>query len=147
MANDDYTSIMIKALADRCAEAFAEMLHQRAREAWGYGKDENLSKEELISEKYRGVRPAPGYPACPEHTEKRKLFRLLGVEEAAGITLTESCAMNPPSSVSGMYFSHPGSKYFAVGKLGKDQVEAYAARKGMSLTEAEKWLSPYLSYV
>jgi len=144
--NDDYNAIMAQALGDRLAEAMAEMFHKRARQACGYGKLETLTHEELIREKYRGIRPAPGYPACPDHTEKPTLFRLLGVEAATGITLTESCAMHPASSVSGWYFNHPDSKYFGVGKIGQDQVADYAARKGQSLAEAEKWLGPYLDY-
>ncbi len=146
-ANDDYRSIMTKALADRLAEAFAERMHERVRkEFWGYAKDENLDNESLIREKYRGIRPAPGYPACPDHTEKRILFDLLEAEKNAGIQLTESFAMYPAASVSGLYFGHPQSKYFAVGKIEKDQVEDYAKRKGMALREIEKWLSPNLNY-
>ena len=144
--HDDYNAIMAEALADRLAEAFAEYLHQRARRDWGYGDDEALSHEELIEEKYRGIRPAAGYPACPDHTEKRILWDLLEVEKNAGIKLTESCAMWPGSSVSGLYFAHPDSKYFAVGKLGRDQVLDYHLRKGMTLQEVEKWLGPYLNY-
>ncbi|MEQ1795764.1 MAG: methionine synthase [Nitrospira sp.] len=144
--HDDYNSIMAKALADRLAEAFAEFLHKRVREEWGYGKQESLSTEELIREKYRGIRPAPGYPACPDHTEKRLLFDLLQVERTAAITLTESYAMLPAAAVSGFYFSHPEAKYFAVGKIGKDQVEDYARRKGMDLRTMERWLSPNLNY-
>ncbi len=144
--HDDYNSIMTKALADRLAEAFAECLHKRVREEWGYGKQEMLSTEELIREKYRGIRPAPGYPACPDHTEKRLLFDLLQVEQKASITLTESFAMLPAAAVSGFYFAHPEAKYFAVGKIGKDQVEDYALRKGMDLRTVERWLSPNLNY-
>jgi 5-methyltetrahydrofolate--homocysteine methyltransferase len=144
--HDDYNKIMTQALADRLAEAFAEYLHRQARIAWGYGASESLSSEELIKEKYRGIRPAPGYPACPDHTEKPTLFRLLDVENAAGIHLTESCAMHPASSVSGWYFGHPESKYFAVGKIERDQVEDYATRKGMPLREVERWLAPNLNY-
>jgi 5-methyltetrahydrofolate--homocysteine methyltransferase len=144
--HDDYNKILTQALADRLAEAFAEYLHRQARIAWGYGAAENLSSEELIKEKYRGIRPAPGYPACPDHTEKPTLFRLLDVESAAGIHLTESCAMHPASSVSGWYFGHPESKYFAVGKIERDQVEDYATRKGMSVREVERWLAPNLNY-
>ena len=143
--HDDYNSIMTKALADRMAEGLAELLHKEARVAWGYGANENLSTEDLIAEKYRGIRPAPGYPACPDHTEKRTLFSLLGAERL-GIKLTESCAMWPAASVSGLYFSHPQSKYFAVGKIGRDQVEDYAARKGVPLNEIERWLAPNLAY-
>jgi 5-methyltetrahydrofolate--homocysteine methyltransferase len=144
--HDDYNAIMAQALGDRLAEALAEMMHHRARECCGYGKTENLPMEDLIREKYRGVRPAPGYPACPDHTEKPILFSLLGVEAATGITLTESCAMSPASSVSGWYFNHPDSKYFGVGKLAKDQVADYAARKGQTVAETEKWLGPWLDY-
>jgi 5-methyltetrahydrofolate--homocysteine methyltransferase len=143
---DDYNAIMAQALGDRLAEAMAEMFHKRAREAVGFGKTENLSYEELIREKYRGVRPAPGYPACPDHTEKPILFELMGVEKATGIKLTESCAMYPASSVSGWYFNHPDSKYFGVGKIAKDQIDDYAKRKGQSVAETEKWLGPYLDY-
>jgi 5-methyltetrahydrofolate--homocysteine methyltransferase len=144
--HDDYNSIMTKALADRLAEAFAELLHERARRDWSYGREEFLSKEDLIDEKYRGIRPAPGYPACPDHTEKRILWDLLGVDEAAGIQLTESYAMLPAASVSGLYFSHPEARYFAVDLITKDQVTAYAARKGMPLAEVERWLAPNLAY-
>jgi 5-methyltetrahydrofolate--homocysteine methyltransferase len=144
--HDDYNSIMAKALADRLAEAFAEYLHKQAREAWGYGKGETLSSEDLIREKYRGIRPAPGYPACPDHTEKRLLFDLLSAERHTGITLTESFAMWPAASVSGFYFAHPEAKYFAVGKIGKDQVLDYQTRKGMPLSVLERWLGPNLNY-
>jgi len=144
--HDDYNSIMAKALADRLAEAFAEMLHERVRREWGYGKEERLQKQDLIREAYRGIRPAAGYPACPDHTEKRLLFDLLGAEESAGIHLTESFAMWPGASVSGLYFGHPDSKYFGVGKIGKDQVEDYHRRKGMPLEEMERWLGPNLNY-
>jgi 5-methyltetrahydrofolate--homocysteine methyltransferase len=143
---DDYNAIMVEALADRLAEAFAERLHKIAREEWGYGKEEGLSNEDLIKERYRGIRPAPGYPACPDHTEKRTLFNLLKAEAATGIELTENYAMYPGSSVSGWYFAHPQSRYFPVGKLEKDQVHEYAARKGMDVEEAERWLSPNLNY-
>jgi 5-methyltetrahydrofolate--homocysteine methyltransferase len=142
---DDYTSILIKALADRLAEAFAEMLHQRARREWGYGAGEDLSLEDLIDERYLGIRPAFGYPACPDHSEKRKLFALLGPEEV-GLTLTETCAMWPAASVSGIYLAHPDARYFLLGRVGRDQVEDYAARKGMPVTEVERWLSPNLGY-
>jgi len=145
-ATDDYNAIMSQALGDRLAEAMAELFHKKAREACGYGRTENLSHADLIRERYRGIRPAPGYPACPDHTEKPILFRQLGAEAATGITLTESCAMSPASSVSGWYFNHPDSKYFGVGKLGRDQVDDYARRKGWTLAEAEKWLGPYLDY-
>jgi 5-methyltetrahydrofolate--homocysteine methyltransferase len=144
--HDDYNSIMAKALADRLAEAFAELLHQRARREWGYGRDENLSIEDVIKERYRGIRPAPGYPAQPDHTEKRLLFDLLQAEQHTGIQLTESFAMMPASSVSGLYLAHPEAKYFVVGKLEADQVEDYARRKGMELREVERWLAPYLNY-
>ena len=145
--HDDYNSIMVKALADRLAEAFAELMHERVRkEYWGYAAQEQLSNEELISEKYVGIRPAPGYPACPDHTEKKRLFELLDAEKQIGIQLTESYAMYPASAVSGFYFSHPESTYFALGKIAKDQVVDYAERKGMDLKEVERWLSPVLNY-
>jgi 5-methyltetrahydrofolate--homocysteine methyltransferase len=145
--NDDYNAIMVKALADRLAEALAELLHRRVRrEFWGYATDEMLDNEALIREEYRGIRPAPGYPACPEHTEKRTLWRLLDVENNAGITLTESCAMSPGAAVSGYYFSHPDSRYFGVAEIGRDQAKDYAERKGWTLEEAEKWLAPNLGY-
>jgi 5-methyltetrahydrofolate--homocysteine methyltransferase len=144
--HDDYNAIMAEALADRLAEAFAEFLHKRVRKEWGYGKAEKLTTEDLIGEKYRGIRPAAGYPACPDHTEKGILWQLLDVEKNAGIRLTESFAMWPGSSVSGLYFAHPESKYFAVGKLGRDQLLDYHVRKGMTLQEAERWLGPYLNY-
>ena len=145
-ANDDYSSIMVKALADRLAESFAERLHQRVRkEFWGYDPDEGLSNAELIAEKYRGIRPAPGYPAQPDHTEKATLFRLLGGERI-GVKLTESFAMWPGASVCGLYFSHPQSQYFGVGKIERDQVEDYARRKGWTTAEAERWLAPILNY-
>ncbi len=145
--HDDYSSIMVKALADRLAEAFAERLHERVRkEFWGYAVDEALTNEDLIKERYRGIRPAPGYPACPDHSEKRTLFDLLSVEERIGIELTEHFAMNPAASVSGFYFAHPESRYFGVGKLQRDQVQTYAHRKGVTLQEAERWLSPNLAY-
>ena len=145
--NDDYNAIMVKALADRLAEAFAELMHRRVRkEFWGYASDEKLNNEALIWEEYKGIRPAPGYPACPEHTEKRTLWRLLDVQNNAGITLTESCAMSPGAAVSGYYFSHPDSRYFGVAEIGRDQVRDYAKRKGWTLEEAEKWLSSNLGY-
>lgn len=144
--HDDYNAIMAEALADRLAEAFAEYLHQEARILWGFGAQENLSSEDLIREKYRGIRPAAGYPACPDHTEKRTLFNLLHAETLVGISLTESFAMHPGSSVSGLYFSHPESKYFAVGKLGKDQILNYHKRKGVPVETVERWLGPYLGY-
>ena len=145
-AHDDYNAIMAEAIADRLAEAFAEYLHKRAREEWGFGRAENLTSADLIEEKYRGIRPAPGYPACPDHTEKGTLWNLLDVEQQTGIKLTESYAMWPGSSVSGLYFAHPDSKYFAVGRLGRDQVEDLAQRKGFTLAETEKWLGPWLNY-
>ncbi|NSL89590.1 methionine synthase [Chitinophaga sp. Mgbs1] len=145
--HDDYNSIMLKALADRLAEAFTELMHERVRkEFWGYASDEHLSNEALIKEEYMGIRPAPGYPACPEHTEKYKLFDLLDATTNTGITLTESLAMYPAASVSGWYFANPESKYFGLGKIEKDQVEDYAARKGWTVEEAEKWLRPNLEY-
>jgi 5-methyltetrahydrofolate--homocysteine methyltransferase len=145
--DDNYSAIMAKALADRLAEAFAEHMHERVRrEFWGYEAGAQQSVDALIAEKYQGIRPAPGYPAQPDHTEKATLFRLLGAEAAAGMALTESFAMTPPASVSGLYFSHPQSLYFGVGHIGGDQVEDYAARKGMTRAEAEKWLAPILDY-
>jgi 5-methyltetrahydrofolate--homocysteine methyltransferase len=143
---DDHSAIMAEALADRLAEAFAELLHERARRDWDYGRQEQLSKEDLIAEKYRGIRPAYGYPSCPDHTEKRTLWRLLGAEAAAGIRLTESYAMWPAASVSGLYFSRPEARYFAVDLVTKDQVESYAARKGMPVKEVERWLAANLAY-
>ncbi len=144
--NDDYNAIMVQALGDRLAEALAELMHKKARDFSGYGKTENLEMKDIIREKYRGVRPAPGYPACPDHTAKPVLFDLLNATEATGITLTESCAMSPASSVSGWYFNHPESKYFGVGLVGQDQVEDYAEHKDLSIAEVEKWLGPYLDY-
>jgi 5-methyltetrahydrofolate--homocysteine methyltransferase len=145
-ANDDYSAILVKALADRLAEAFAERLHQRVRkEFWGYAADENLSGEQLIAEQYRGIRPAPGYPAQPDHTEKGTVFRLLKAERI-GVKLTESFAMWPGAAVCGLYFSHPQSAYFGVGKIERDQVEDYARRKGWNIAEAERWLAPILNY-
>lgn len=145
--HDDYNAIMLKAIADRLAEAFAELMHLKVRkEFWGYAKDENLSAEELIKESYHGIRPAPGYPAQPDHTEKITLFKLMDVEKNAGITLTSGLAMVPTAAVSGLYFSHPDSHYFGVGRIGRDQVSDYAKRKGMSFEEAEKWLGPNLGY-
>ncbi len=144
---DDYSAILLESLADRLAEAFAERLHERVRtEFWGYAEGEHLDNQELLKERYDGIRPAPGYPACPDHTEKLKLWELLDVEENTGITLTESMAMWPGAAVSGWYFSHPQSQYFVVGRIGKDQVEDYAARTKMTLAEAERWLSPNLAY-
>ena len=145
--HDDYNSILLKALADRLAEALAEYLHQQVRtEYWGYDSKEELGNDELIQEKYRGIRPAPGYPACPDHTEKQLLFNLLSATSHTGIYLTENFAMFPAASVSGWYFSHPDSKYFTTGKISKDQVEDYANRKGMSLEDTERWLAPILNY-
>ena len=144
--NDDYNAILAEALADRLAEAFAECLHKRVRDAWGYGRAENLTPAELIQEKYRGIRPAAGYPGCPDHTEKGPLWSLLAVEANTGMKITESFAMWPGSSVSGLYFAHPESRYFSLGKIGRDQVEDYARRKGMSEAEAERWLGPNLNY-
>jgi 5-methyltetrahydrofolate--homocysteine methyltransferase len=145
--HDDYNAILLKVLADRLAEAFAEHLHQRVRrEFWGYADDEQLSREQLLAEAYRGIRPAPGYPACPDHTEKGPLFALLEAPARAGMTLTESFAMLPASSVAGFYFSHPQASYFAVGKIGRDQLVDYARRKGMAPEEAEMWLAPWLAY-
>jgi 5-methyltetrahydrofolate--homocysteine methyltransferase len=146
-ANDDYNGILLEALADRLAEAFAERLHERVRrEFWGYAADEHLDNDQLIAEKYRGIRPAPGYPACPEHTEKQTIWELLDVEDSIGLQLTESMAMWPGAAVSGLYFSHPKSQYFVLGRVGRDQVEDYAARKGWTVDEAERWLSPNLGY-
>ncbi|MBV8827483.1 MAG: methionine synthase, partial [Hyphomicrobiales bacterium] len=146
-ANDDYSAILVKALADRLAEALAERLHQRVRkEFWGYAGDEGLAPQELIAEKYRGIRPAPGYPAQPDHSEKATLFRLLDSEARTGVRLTESFAMWPGASVCGLYFSHPQSHYFGVGRIERDQVEDYARRKNWTLAEAERWLAPILNY-
>ena len=146
-ANDDYSKIMVKALADRLAEAFAEALHAKVRrELWAYAPDETLTNEQLIAEDYAGIRPAPGYPAQPDHTEKRTLFKLLDAEKATGLKLTESCAMWPAAAVSGLYFAHPESRYFGIGKIGRDQVQDYAARKGWTIDEAERWLGPILNY-
>jgi len=145
--NDDYNAIMIKAIADRLAEAFAERMHERVRkEFWGYAVDEKLDNASIIKGRYRGIRPAPGYPACPDHTEKLTLFKLLEADKNIGISLTESFAMTPAASVSGWYFAQPKSRYFGVGKIGKDQVTDYANRKGITLKEAEKWLAPNLGY-
>jgi 5-methyltetrahydrofolate--homocysteine methyltransferase len=142
---DDYSAILVQSLADRFAEAFAEHLHERIRkEFWGYKADEQLSNEELIKEKYVGIRPAPGYPACPEHSEKAVLFDWLGSTDKIGTKLTEHFAMMPPSSVSGFYYAHPESEYFNVGKISQDQLEDYAKRKGWSLDEAKRWLGPNL---
>ena len=145
-AHDDYSAIMLKALADRLAEAFAERLHERVRkELWGYAAGEGLTSDALIDERYQGIRPAPGYPACPDHTEKGPLFDLLRAD-AVGITLTESFAMSPAASVSGFYLAHPEAHYFAVGKIDRDQAADYAARKAMDLPRAERWLAPALGY-
>jgi len=145
-AHDPYGSIMVKAIADRFAEAFAEFLHHKARVEWGYETEEELTHDQLIHENYQGIRPAPGYPAQPDHTEKPILFDLLQATNATGVSLTESCAMHPGAAVCGLYFSHPESHYFAISELQKDQIEDYAQRKGMTLQEAEKWLGPWLGY-
>jgi len=146
-ANDDYSAILAKALADRLAEALAERMHERVRrELWGYARDEALTNEQLVQEAYQGIRPAPGYPACPDHTEKQILFDLLDAETRTGIRLTESYAMTPAAAVSGWYFWHPEAKYFGVGKIGRDQVEDYARRKGMTVETVERWLAPNLGY-
>jgi 5-methyltetrahydrofolate--homocysteine methyltransferase len=143
--NDEYNKIMVQVLADRFVEAFAECLHEKVRkEYWGYAREEQLANEQLISEAYQGIRPAPGYPACPDHTEKTKLFELLQATKNCGIELTESLAMDPPASVCGWYIAHPGSHYFGLGKIQKDQLEDYAQRKGMTMEEAERWLRPVL---
>jgi len=142
---DDYSAIMVKALADRLAEAFAEYLHAQARRDWGYGRDEQLSADDLAGEKYRGIRPAFGYPACPDHTEKRKLFELLDAP-SQGIALTEHFAMTPAASVSGLYFASPAARYFVVGRIGPDQTRDYAERKQMTVEEVERWLTPNLAY-
>ena len=145
--HDDYHAIMSKALADRIAEALAEYLHEHVRQVlWGYAADETLDNDALIAEAYRGIRPAPGYPACPDHSEKRVLFDILRAEESIGVTLTETYAMAPGASVSGWYFAHPEARYFGVGKLGRDQIEDYARRKGWSMGDAERWLAPNLGY-
>jgi 5-methyltetrahydrofolate--homocysteine methyltransferase len=144
--HDDYNAIMAEAIADRLAEAFAECLHKRVRDEWGYGCSENFTPAELAQEKYRGIRPAAGYPACPDHTEKGTLWHLLDVEANTGMLITESFAMWPGSSVSGLYFAHPASRYFTLGKIGRDQVDDYAVRKGMTVAEVERWLGPNLNY-
>jgi 5-methyltetrahydrofolate--homocysteine methyltransferase len=144
--HDDYNAIMVEALADRLAEAFAEMLHEHARRDWGYGLTEKLSKDDLIEEKYTGIRPAAGYPSWPDHSEKKTLWSLLDVEKEIGMTLTESYAMWPAASVSGLYFAHPEARYFAVDLITRDQVEDYARRKGMAVTEVERWLAANLGY-
>ena len=144
-AHDDYSAIMLKALADRLAESFAEHLHRRVRtEFWGYAGDESLSNDELIREHYRGIRPAPGYPACPDHREKETLFRLLDVEKKIGVSLTESMAMTPTASVSGFYFGHPDARYFNLGKIKSDQLEAYADARSEATDESRRWLAPVL---
>jgi 5-methyltetrahydrofolate--homocysteine methyltransferase len=145
-AQDDYNAIMTKAVADRLAEAFAEYLHQRVRKEWGYGKGEEFSNEDLIAEKYRGIRPAFGYPSCPDHTQAATLWKLLDVERQAGIKLTESSAMWPAASVSGLYFAHPEARYFAVDRITRDQVESYAQRTGMTVAQVERWLAANLGY-
>jgi 5-methyltetrahydrofolate--homocysteine methyltransferase len=145
-AHDDYRAIMVKALADRLAEALAEKIHKAARADWGYGRGEDLPVEELIRERYRGIRPAPGYPACPDHTEKRPLFDLLGAEQAAGLTLTESFAMLPAASVSGFLIGHSEARYFQLGRIGEDQALEYHRRKGIDLRTVERWLAPNLDY-
>jgi 5-methyltetrahydrofolate--homocysteine methyltransferase len=145
--HDDYSAIMLKALADRLAESFAEHLHRLVRtELWGYAPDESYSNEELIREHYRGIRPAPGYPACPDHSEKATLFRLLNASETCQVTLSDTYAMSPAASVSGFYFAHPDARYFAVGKIGRDQVENLAARKGETVETVERWMRPNLDY-
>ncbi|MEO6924931.1 MAG: vitamin B12 dependent-methionine synthase activation domain-containing protein, partial [Bryocella sp.] len=144
--NDDYNAIMAEALADRLAEAFAECLHKQVRDAWGYGRAETFTTDDLIHEKYRGIRPAPGYPACPDHTEKAKIWKLLDVHKNTGIEITESFAMWPGSSVSGVYFAHPESRYMLVGKIDRDQAEDYRARRGWSQEELQHWLGPNLGY-
>jgi 5-methyltetrahydrofolate--homocysteine methyltransferase len=144
--HDDYNAIMAEALADRLAEAFAEFLHRQARMDWGFGQTENLTPEDLVEERYRGIRPAAGYPASPDHTEKETLWKLRDVDRRAGIKLTENFAMWPGSSVSGLYFAHPDAKYFAVGKLGVDQVSDLSRRKARPVAEMERWLGPWLNY-
>ena len=145
--HDDYNAILLKALADRLAEAFAERMHERVRtEFWAYDTSEAFTNDELIAEAYRGIRPAPGYPACPDHTEKGDLFKLLDATENTGLSLTESFAMSPTAAVSGYYLSHPDAKYFGIGRIAKDQVADYAERKGMDVETAERWLAPNLGY-
>ena len=145
-AHDDYNAILVKALADRLAEALAEWMHKQARDAWGYGREEKLSLEEVLKERYRGIRPAPGYPASPDHTEKATLFTLLDTQRATSIELTENFAMLPAASVCGLYFSHPQARYFAVGKISREQVLDYQRRKGLELRAVERWLGPHLNY-
>jgi 5-methyltetrahydrofolate--homocysteine methyltransferase len=144
--HDDYSAIMAEAVADRLAEAFAEALHKQVRDDWGYGRCEKLSIDEMIREKYRGIRPAPGYPACPDHTEKGTIWKLLNVTENTGIQITESYAMWPGSSISGIYFAHPESRFFSLGKIDRDQADDYAQRKNWTLAEVERWLGPNLGY-
>ena len=144
--HDDYNAIMLEALADRLAEALAEFLHQKVRREWGYGGQEKLSREELIQEAYQGIRPAAGYPSCPDHTEKATLFELLDAPNSCGVELSSNFAMTPAAAVSGFYFSHPESRYFAVGKISKDQVESLAGRNGRKVAEMERWLAPNLIY-
>jgi 5-methyltetrahydrofolate--homocysteine methyltransferase len=144
--HDDYGAIMAKALADRLAEAAAEWLHERVRHEWGYGRNERLSKDDLLAQQYRGIRPAPGYPAQPDHTEKQTLFDLLQASSRIGIHLTENLAMHPAASICGLYFAHPEARYFAIGQVARDQIESYAARKGLPVSQVEKWLRPYLAY-
>jgi 5-methyltetrahydrofolate--homocysteine methyltransferase len=144
--HDDYNAIMAEAIADRLAEAFAECLHKQVRDEWGYGRAEKLSIDDMVREKYRGIRPAAGYPACPDHTEKGTLWQLLDVEKRTGIQITESFAMWPGSSISGLYFAHPEARYFSLGKIDPDQVADYHVRKGMSVAEVERWLAPNLNY-
>ena len=144
--HDDYNAIMVKALADRLAEALAEKIHEQARQDAGFGNQEQLSKQDLMRARYRGIRPAPGYPASPDHSEKETIFALLDAEKSIGVSLTENSAMLPAASVSGLYFNHPQAKYFSVGKIGRDQVEDYAARKRTTVAEIERWLRPYLGY-
>ena len=143
---DDYSAIMVKALGDRFAEALTEKIHREVRRLWRFGRKENLDYPDLIAEKYRGIRPAAGYPACPDHTEKSALWELLEVERNTGIQITESFAMEPPPSISGLIFSHPGSRYFSVGPISREQLDDYASRKEISPAEAEKWLAPNLGY-
>ena len=144
---DDYNSILVKSLGDRLAEAFAEKMHESVRKKyWGYTKNESLNNEQLINEKFTGIRPAPGYPACPDHTEKKNLFKLMNITDLIGVSLTDSYAMMPTSSVSGYYFSSKYSSYFGIGKINKDQVQDYAYRKKIKISEAEKWLRPNLNY-
>jgi 5-methyltetrahydrofolate--homocysteine methyltransferase len=145
-AHDPYGAIMVKAIADRFAEAFAEKLHHQARIDWGYESEDELTRDQLIHENYQGIRPAPGYPAQPDHTEKTTLFNLLDAPGQTGVTLTESRAMHPGAAVCGLYFSHPDSHYFAISELQKDQIEDYARRKGMTVADVEKWLGPWLGY-